>query len=205
MSVIVKICGLTTPEAVEAVVDSGADGAGFVFADSPRRVKPEDARRLATALPDEIARVAVMRHPSRQLVDEVIEVFDPGFVQTDIEDFHDIALAGTCRPLPVLRAGSPLPEKMPRLIVFEGPVSGSGQVSDWEEAARLSAITRVVLAGGLTPDNVGDAICAVRPYGVDVSSGVESEPGLKDPRLVAKFVVAVREAEIRMNSLGERM
>jgi len=202
MSTLIKICGLTTSEAVRAAVDAGADAVGFVFAESVRRVKPSMAGRLAADLPPGVVRVAVMRHPSQAEVDEVMEHLEPEFLQTDADDYDQITLAGACRPLPVLRAGRPIPERLPRLLLFEGPVSGSGEVADWEQARKLAGETRVVLAGGLTPGNVEAAMKAVRPYGVDVSSGVESEPGIKSPRLIRSFIEAVRGADTRLDLIG---
>ena len=201
MKILVKICGLTTPEAVAATVEAGADAAGFVFAESVRRVTPARASELAALLPDEMTRIAVMRHPSPEEVADMQAGFMPTFLQTDYADFGAFDIAGPCRPLPVLRAGAALPAKLPPTILFEGPVSGSGETTDWAQAAKLARQTRLILAGGLDPDNVGAAIDAVRPYGVDVSSGVESEPGQKDPERINRFVEAVRAAEQRMNSL----
>ena len=203
MSTLVKICGLTTTEAVRAAVDAGADALGFVFAESARRVRPMMASRLAADLPQGVVRVAVMRHPAQADVDEVMEHLQPEFLQTDADDYEGITLAGACRPLPVFRAGRPLPERLPRLVLFEGPVSGSGEVADWEQARELAQRTRVILAGGLTPGNVEVAMRAVRPYGVDVSSGVESEPGIKSPRLIRSFIEAVRAADTRLDCIGD--
>jgi phosphoribosylanthranilate isomerase len=201
MQVLVKICGLTTPEAVRAVDEAGADAAGFVFAESVRRVSPARASELAASLPDAVARVAVMTHPEPASVVAMLDGFTPTFLQTEHADFGRIEVRGPCRPLPVLRAGQPLPARLPPLILFEGPTSGSGETTDWTLAAELARRTRLILAGGLDPDNVGAAIEAVRPYGVDVSSGVESAPGLKDPELIHRFVGAVRTAQQRCLSL----
>lgn len=201
MRILIKICGLTTPEAVAAVAGAGADAAGFVFADSVRRVTPARAGELAAGLPESVARVAVMRHPATAEVRAVQDRFVPTFLQTEHADFGRIEIRGPCRPLPVLRAGRRLPRRLPPLVLFEGPVSGSGETTDWTRAAALARRTRLILAGGLSPDNVGDAIEAVRPYGVDVSSGVESAPGIKDPVLIERFVAAVRAAEKRAMSL----
>ncbi len=195
MNVMVKICGLTTPEAVKATIEAGADAAGFVFADSVRRVEPAEAATLAAPLPESIARVAVMKHPTPAEVAAMQAGFTPTFLQTEYEDFGRVEIRGPCRPLPVLRAGGPLPARLPPMMLFEGPKSGSGETTDWEQAAELARRTRLILAGGLDPDNVADAIARVRPYGVDVSSGVESAPGQKDPALIARFVEAVRAAE----------
>lgn len=203
MSVYIKICGLTDDRAVDAVAEAGVSAAGFVFASSPRRVSVREAASLADRLPPDIVRVAVMRHPQQAQVSEVCDLLAPEFVQTDAEDFTTVALSGVSRPLPVYRAGRRLPDRLPPLVLFEGPVSGSGEVADWEQARELATQTRLILAGGLTPENVAEAIGIVRPYGVDVSSGVESSPGRKDPERIRRFVAAVRAAERDMDSIGE--
>lgn len=203
MSLLVKICGLTTREAVAAVAEAGADAAGFVFARSPRRVSPEAAGRLAEGLPEDLPRVAVSRHPDWTEVPAILAGLRPQFFQTDLDDFRDLVLSGPCRPLPVLRAGQHLPRKLPPLVLFEGPVSGAGRKADWALAATLARRTRVILAGGLDFDNVAEAVRAVRPYGVDVSSGVERSPGVKDPDLILRFVAAAREAEADLPRIGE--
>lgn len=203
MNIRIKICGLTSPEAVHAAVEAGADSLGFVFADSPRQLTVAGALELTADLPAAVTRVAVMRHPSETAVAAVLEGFQPDFLQTDHGDFGAIRLRGTCRPLPVFRDGETLPERIPALLLYEGPVSGSGQVADWETAARLARRSRLVLAGGLSVGNVGEAIAAVRPYGVDVSSGVESEPGRKDPQRIYEFIAAARAAAAPIEIIGE--
>lgn len=203
MSILIKICGLTSPEAVAAALEAGANAVGFVFAESVRRISVPTAVELAREIPANVVKVAVMRHPSQQEVDRVIERLQPEFLQTDAEDFDRISLNGPCRPLPVFRSGRGYGDKLPSLLLFEGPISGSGQVADWSQARTLAARSRVVLAGGLRPDNVGDALAAVRPYGVDVSSGVETSPGVKSASLIREFVDAVRAAERKMDSIGE--
>lgn len=194
MSLFVKICGLTTPEGVAAVVEAGADAAGFVFSPSPRQVTPEHARQLAAGLPVAVRRVAVFRHPPPGWITRVLEDFPADWVQSDAADLPGVDLGGA-EALPVFRSGAPLPELLPELLLFEGPQSGAGNVADWRAAAALASRTGVILAGGLTPANVAAALAKVRPWGVDVSSGVESSPGRKDPARVAAFVAAARRAE----------
>jgi phosphoribosylanthranilate isomerase len=194
MSVFVKICGLTTPEGVAAAVQAGADAAGFVFSPSPRQLAPAQARRLAAALPAGILRVAVFRHPPPGWIAEVLEQFPANWVQSDAADLAGVDLGGAAA-LPVLRSGAPLPSMLPELLLFEGPDSGAGRAADWQAGAALARRTRMVLAGGLNPANVGEAMVKVRPWGVDVSSGVESAPGVKDPMQVAAFVAAARRQE----------
>ena len=194
MSVFVKICGLTTPEGVAAAVKAGANAAGFVFSPSPRQVTPAQARKLAAALPATMRRVAVFRHPPPGWISRVLDEFPADWVQSDAADLPGVDLGGA-EALPVFRSGAPLPSLLPELVLFEGPDSGAGRVADWPAAAALAERTRVILAGGLNPANLADALAAVGPWGVDVSSGVESSPGMKDPALITAFVAAARRAE----------
>lgn len=195
MSVFVKICGLTTPEGVAAAVKAGANAAGFVFSPSPRQVTPAQARKLAAALPATMRRVAVFRHPPPGWISQVMDEFPADWVQSDAADLPGVDLGGA-EALPVFRSGAPLPPLLPDRVLFEGPDSGAGRVADWPAAAALAERTRVILAGGLNPANLAAALAAVRPWGVDVSSGVESSPGIKDPALIAAFVAAARRAEM---------
>jgi phosphoribosylanthranilate isomerase len=192
----IKICGLTTPAAIAAAAESGADAVGFVFhTDSPRNLDIDHARRLQAAVPQRLARVAVFLHPSQALVDEVVATLRPDWVQTDAEDFATLRLPRQQRILPVLRSGRPWPSPLPEQCLVESARSGAGETADWTAAARLAEATRVVLAGGLTPGNVADAVRAVRPFGVDVSSGVELSRGIKDARLIREFVQSARRVE----------
>src|SRR5690606_32087585 len=139
-----------------------------------REVSPRDARALAASLPPHMLKVAVFLHPAPELVAEVLETLAPHAVQTDAADFAALDLPAGCWALPVYRSGAaPRAAATPARLHFEGPVSGDGRTADWREARELAARTELILAGGLDPGNVGDAIRAVRPWGVDVSSGVE--------------------------------
>jgi phosphoribosylanthranilate isomerase len=192
----VKICGMTSPEAIAAAVAAGADAVGFVFADSPREVTPAEARALSAGLPAGCLRVAVLHHPSAARLASVVDGFAPDWIQTDAEDFEAIELPSGCQALPVYRSGRlPAAGVGPARLLFEGAVSGSGQTADWDEARRLARGTELVLAGGLDPDNVAAAIEYVQPWGVDVSSGVERSRGIKDPARIARFVARVRAME----------
>ena len=186
----IKICGLTTREAVDAAIAAGVDAIGFVFAASKRQVDVLKAVDLARGIPADVLRVAVMQHPAQILVDEVCAIFKPDFVQTDYQDGATVRIPVPL--LPVMRAGRTLPTPLPDRVLFEGPVSGTGSTSDWQRAAELARQTQLILAGGLNASNVADAIKLVRPFGVDVSSGVESEPGIKDTGKIAEFVEIVR-------------
>ncbi len=193
----IKICGLTSDDAVQAAVSAGADALGFVFADSTRRVTPDQATRLCRDLPAELVRVAVMRHPSAEEWQMVRERFAPHWLQTEAEDFEALDLPADCRPLPVYRNGRITPAKLPPRMLFEGMTSGVGQVADWREATSIAAETQMILAGGLDVDNVADAIHTVDPWGIDVSSGVESKPAEKDPKKIRWFIARARAAEKR--------
>lgn len=194
----IKICGMTTPEAVEAALACGVDAIGFVFAPSVRNVNTRRANELAAPARHKAACVAVLRHPSREQVQEILRDFRPDILQTDIEDLDTLALPETLSVLPVMRAGGASAVELPRRVLFEGPVSGSGQTTDWTAAAALARGTELILAGGLTPANVAQAIGAVRPFGVDVSSGVEQSPGQKSAARIREFVAAARTAALEI-------
>lgn len=195
----VKICGIDSREALTAAVDAGADALGFVFTDSLREIAPHKAALLCRDLPQNVRRVAVMRHPSNAQVKVVMQEFWPDWLQTDAEDFDAISVPADCTALPVYRdtliTAAP-PKRWPRRLVFEGAQSGQGQLPDWELARRIAEETDLVLAGGLNADNLIDAIRKVRPWGVDVSSGVEKAPGIKCPNKIRQFVALARGTEI---------
>jgi phosphoribosylanthranilate isomerase len=194
----VKICGLTTAEAVDAAVEAKADAIGFVFYPaSPRHLEPAAAARLAERIPAGIERFAVTRHPDRQWVQHLWAEFRPDVLQTDAADFSTLTLPTGLATLPVLRDGGVIPEHLPARCLYESAESGQGHRADWLAAVNLARRTQLVLAGGLNPDSVTQAVRSVRPYGVDVSSGVESAPGRKDPKKIAAFVAAARAAAVR--------
>ena len=190
----IKICGLTDEAAVGAALQARVAAIGFVFSPSPRQLLPAQAARLASAARGHTLCIAVTRHPQQQLLDEIVRDFRPDGWQTDIGDLSVLKVPRQLPILPVLRSGSPALESPPRRFLFEGPVSGQGVTGDWSEATRLATQSQLILAGGLAVDNVAQAIATVRPFGVDVSSGVEAQPGRKSPTLIAAFVAAARAA-----------
>jgi phosphoribosylanthranilate isomerase len=194
----VKICGITTVDAVTAAAAASVDAIGFVFAPSPRQVTPRQAAQLAALAPPGILRIAVTQHPLQILVDDICRTLKPDFFQTDVEDLRELKVPAHIRILPVVRFGRKTPHPLPQRMLFEGPSSGIGEMADWGRAAELAAQTELILAGGLTPANVADAISAVRPFGVDVSSGVEASPGVKDPARILEFVNRAREAAAQL-------
>jgi phosphoribosylanthranilate isomerase len=190
----IKICGLTGVEAVAAALAMRVEALGFVFADSVRQVSPEQALALARPARTRAACVAVTRHPTQALIDEVLAVFRPDVLQADVAELERLRLPASLELLPVVRAAVPQCGPVPSRLLFEGPVSGTGTPGDWQAASALARRTQLVLAGGLHPGNVATAIGAVRPFGVDVSSGVEAAPGLKSPALIESFVLGARAA-----------
>ncbi len=200
MNLLVKICGMTDAEAVNAAVRAGADAVGFVFAESPRRVTPQYASSIAGALAPDVLRVAVMLHPGAQEWQHVLEVFRPDVLQTDVSDFAHLDVPAHIRRWPVVREGDDV-GVLPSPFVYEGHRSGRGETIDWDRAAMLARRGHMILAGGLDAGNVGEAIVKVRPFGVDVSSAVESAPGRKDPRKVEAFINAARTAQAGIEEL----
>ena len=197
--ILVKICGLTRAEDVEAAVALGADALGFVlWPGSPRHVTGTVVAALIRNLPPFLTTVGVLVNPS---ADEVSAAADAGLRVAQIHG-HVPDAGG---PIPVLRAvhlgaggeGSIEPDVDDRTVLLDAndPVrhGGTGQTIDWTRARAVARSRRVVLAGGLTPINVREAIEAVRPYAVDVSSGVEARPGVKDHELLRRFIATAKE------------
>jgi phosphoribosylanthranilate isomerase len=194
MSIVVKICGLKSKQHVHAVVEAGADAIGFVFAESVREVAPSEAAALSATVPSHVRRVAVMRHPTDDEWQNVLQGFSPDVLQTDAEDFALLGIPESVERWPVYREGG-AEHDVHGTYIFEGQKSGHGETVDWSKAATLAENGQMILAGGLSAQNVAQAIRTVRPAGVDVSSGVEAAPGQKDSRLISEFVSAARAAE----------
>jgi len=194
MSLWIKICGLTSRDAIDAAINAGADAVGFVFAPSKRQVTAQRAAHLIGREPVGVPRIAVMQHPAQSLLDEVWRVFRPDILQTDLDDLDSLIVPEGLAVMPVLRAGRAIPASLAPRLLFEGPMSGTGVAADWNQAGQLATQTQLVLAGGLTAGNVAAAIAQVRPFGIDVSSGVEREPGIKDAGKISEFVRAARSA-----------
>ena len=194
-----KICGMTDQAAVDAALAAGVDALGFVFSPSVRRLEPAQAVQLAARARGRVAVIAVTLHPPQALVDEIVRVFSPDALQADQSDFERLRLPLTLARLPVLRVDVAAGSVLPTRLLFEGARSGSGEAADWQVAARLALRCELILAGGLTAHNVGAALRAVRPYGVDVSSGVESSAGRKSAQKIAEFVAAARVASEEVN------
>jgi indole-3-glycerol phosphate synthase len=210
----VKICGVSSREGARAAAAAGADAVGFVFADSPRRVSPSQAAELSALLPKRVERVAVFRYPDAKLVEAVIDAVRPDRIQCEptavvarqtgdgtglLAVFHDgPGLVGRVRSS--LRPGLTDAKGEGVILLEAAGQGGRGLAPDWNRAAAAAELVDLVLAGGLTPANVERAIHRVRPFGVDVSSGVESCPGRKDPRRIEEFIMAVRRAEAALET-----
>ena len=199
----VKVCGLTRPEDALAAEELGVDAIGLVFAESRRRVDEAAAREVVSAVGPFVVKVGVFRD---QPLDEVLRLVSR--LRLDAVQLHgaeDVAYAVVVREAAaVVRAvsaeGAPTPEALDGYpadaFMLDAREPGSGRAFDWEGAAAWRGHPRLVVAGGLTPRNVVSAIRALAPYAVDVSSGVESAPGVKDRRLMAAFVRAARSVVI---------
>ncbi len=202
MSPRVKICGLTRTADIEVAVAAGADAIGFVLAASPRRVGARVLGRLLAAVPPGVLRVAVTRVPTRAELELVASLpFDA--LQSDAEA-GPVAVAepfhlpvyydrpGVLRALPGRAPSGPVASFASAVLLDSGRGGGSGERASIMRAQVAARRRPLVLAGGLDPDNVASAIAFVQPFAVDVSSGVESAPGRKDPGAVRAFLAAVR-------------
>ncbi len=192
----VKVCGLREERHVYAAMNAGCDAIGFVFADSPREIDPRDAARLARQVESNLKTVAVMRHPDDARWQRVLRYFKPDYLQTDIDDYSALDVPDDVARLPVFRdtrapKTGELNDAAP--ILYEGALSGSGQSANWDRAAEVARQCPVVLAGGLSADNLAAAVKAVKPWGVDVSSGIERKRGLKDEALIDQFIRTARQ------------
>jgi phosphoribosylanthranilate isomerase len=200
---IVKICGITRLQDAQAAIAHGASAIGFVFwPASPRFIDPYRARRIAAALPPFVATVGVFVNQLSTYVDQVAKIVPLTVIQLHGDEPPAFA-ASLSRP--VMKAVNGLdagaaaawPERVMLLVDAHDPVrrGGTGEKADWTLAASLARTRHVFLAGGLTPDNSASAVAAVRPFGVDVSSGVESSPGVKDPRRIAALFNAISQGQ----------
>ena len=202
MSTRIKICGLKTQESVETALNSGADMLGFVFAKgSPRYINPEEARQLIELIPDGIDTVAVMLQPKQSEVDRVLNHVKVNYLQTDVNDFDSFDLKDGTHPLRVYRDNETfdpnIMEDKP-FALFEGPLSGTGNLVNQERAKIACDSRKVLLAGGLNIDNIQNVLTHVRPFGVDVSSGVEIERGIKSEQKIIEFIRIVRAFDKEM-------
>ena len=199
----IKICGMTDTEDAVAAAELGADAVGFVFAPSPRQISPDKAREIIMALPPLVQTVGVF-------VDEDAEkvASTAAFCHLDLLQFHGNESPAYCRRFAQrvikamrvrnkghLEGCSEYSSVVDALLLdtyLPGRSGGTGLTFDWNLALEAKRYGRIILAGGLNPDNVAAAISAVRPYAVDASSGLEQKPGVKDHDKMARFIQTVR-------------
>lgn len=203
--VLIKVCGLTREQDVQAAVEAGVDAVGFVFTSSPRQVSAKRAAELGLLVPENVLKVGLFLNQSKSQIESVLNL-----VALDLLQFHGQEKADLCSTflMPYLKAvsmhdggslrlaQSTYPDAAGLLLDshISGQQGGSGKVFDW---SKVEACEKPVwLAGGLHPDNVAEAIKMVRPYAVDVSSGVEISPGIKSASRISAFVDAVRRQNI---------
>ena len=198
----VKICGITNEEDGLLAVAMGADAVGFVFAPSTRQIAPAVARDIARRLPPEVLTVGVFRDETPQRVVEIVHT--AGLKAAQLHGHEAPGEAAWVRKrvgfvIQAFAAGDRMLEKVHDYqvdaVMIDGVSPGSGKVFDWTLAESLPLDRKVILAGGLTPDNVGEAIERIHPWGVDVSTGVEAAPGRKDAIKVMRFVNAAKAFE----------
>lgn len=201
----VKICGVTRADDAAAAVAAGASAVGFIFwPQSPRFVDPYRARAIAASLPPFVTPVGVFVDQPLDYVSGVASLVHLGAVQLHGNETPEFG-AALRRPIvkAIVRSESGAFDldrwaaNVMILLDAHDPVKrgGTGTIVDWTAAAGAARRRRVLLAGGLTPDNVGEAIASVRPFGIDVSSGVESSPGVKNHERIAALFAAIRSAE----------
>ena len=215
MNLFVKICGITRVDDAEAAVAHGATAIGFIFwPKSPRAIDPEQARAIVAELPDRVVAVGVFVNESAAVINQIAAHARLSAVQ-----LHGDEEPGSVAAIeaPVVKAvhvdsaeqvaaAAAWPPRV-RLLADVSDTrqrGGTGRTVDWDRAAELAAIRPIILAGGLTPENIAAAIERVRPYGVDVSSGVERVPGIKDHRRLAALFAALAIAETTVEAMNRR-
>jgi phosphoribosylanthranilate isomerase len=206
MTVRIKICGITNEEDALAAARFGADALGFIFAPSPRRIAPEKARQIIKVLPPLVQTVGVFVDEDLGEVSSIAEMCG-----LDILQFHGSESADYCdsfdhRVIKAVRLRNR--QDIKSLAKYDGvvqallldtyvpdKVGGTGMTFNWEWALEAGKYGRIILAGGLSPENVAAAISMVKPYGVDASSSLERSPGIKDHEKMMQFIVEARQAE----------
>ena len=201
MTIQVKICGICDSDGAEVAIEAGADLVGFHFCSSSRRVTPEEAKAIVEGLSLRPTIVGVFID---QAPDEVRQIAE--FVGLDLLQLHGSELPGYDAGRPLLKVLKVKDGQVPDAGAWPDPImldswsadqrGGTGQTWDWDRARELLATRKVFIAGGLQPGNVSKVVSTFKPYGVDVSSGVESAVRVKDPDKVRAFVHAVRLADV---------
>jgi phosphoribosylanthranilate isomerase len=197
----VKICGITNSKDALWAAECGADAIGFIFAQSPRQVSAQQAREIRAELPPFVSVVGIFVDPSAERARRIFDDVALDFIQLyggDERDFLRESGLGSQRLIRSVPIASETDLKAVEEAVagiihldtkVEGKAGGTGKAFDWRIAARAGSFGKpIILSGGLYPDNVSEAIAVASPQAVDVSSGVEAEPGIKDPEKVREFI-----------------
>ena len=208
----IKICGTTCVEDALKSIEGGADALGFIFAPSKRRITPEQAQAIIRELPQKVERIGVFMNSTAAGIASVVSQVDLTGIQMHGEEFPPEVYAylpqnrrDQMRKIKTIQVRDGVELKFETCSDAPGAVdawlldsgAGSGKTFDWHAARKQLGERqgRFIVAGGLRPENVGEAIRTFRPWGVDVVTGVEREPGRKDPEKLKAFVAAVRRAE----------
>ncbi|GAA0227733.1 phosphoribosylanthranilate isomerase [Haladaptatus pallidirubidus] len=211
-----KICGLTEENDLRAAISAGADAIGLLVdvpIDSPREIDPLRAAELAREVPPFVTTVLVTMPETPERTVELAEIIEPDAVQVHGMGVGDLAYLSSSIDGNVIRAIDTTAEGPGRydavadaLLLDAGKAGGTGETHDWERARKFanSLDSPVILAGGLTPHNVGDAVEAVEPFAVDVASGVESNGGQKDHSAVESFVENAKTASMKESETNSK-
>lgn len=206
----IKICGITNAHDARLAVEAGADAVGVIFAASPRQVSLEAAAEALAKVPVPVARVGVFVDPSADEVARAVEECGLTAVQLSGHETPELCNAIGVPVLKALHIGTdfdlsdaePYRGHAAALLLdtyIAGKAGGTSQVFDWQALGEAPDWAPTFVAGGLNPDNVADCIAALHPFAVDVSSGVEASPGIKDPAKITAFVAAVRDADLEVS------
>lgn len=200
----VKICGITNIEDAMLAIEAGADALGFVFASGPRRITPEEARNIIAHLPPFVQKIGVFVDEDPETVNSI-----SNFCSLDWIQLHGSEPAGVRELMnrPVIKGLRIKDESSLQVLETyndyfllldsyhpEKP-GGTGIVSDWDLVSKVARQRPIILAGGLNPENISEAIARVKPYAVDASSGIESYPGKKNHSLVKQFIIRAKEID----------
>ena len=201
-NLLVKICGITSEADALLAVSLGASAVGFVFAPSPRQVSAQLAGDIAKRLPEHVLTVGVFRDEAPQRVVEAVRLAGLGAAQLHGHETAQETKWVRARVPTVIKAFRAGESAVARFedfgadfLLVDGDNPGSGQVFDWRLAEGVANPDRLIVSGGLRPDNVAQVVAHLRPAGVDVSTGVESALGRKDPLLMRDFIVNARRAD----------
>lgn len=203
----IKICGITRLKDALLAVDLGADALGFIFAESPRKADPHVVRSIVSSLPPFVDAVGVFVDEDRETVRETAALCGLDRVQLHGNESPDYCRSLGLKALKVIRVKDET--SIASMVDYRGAVQGflldtylkglpggTGKTFNWELALQAKTHGPVILSGGLGPDNISKAVEAVKPYGIDVSSGVEASPGIKDPDKLKLLFAAVAKCHI---------